>query len=493
MCKHDMTKNSTRLVLAFAIIALVFVQTFGIAPKGSLVHAQSSDAWQFVSETVPDGTCYMPGALFSKSWTLKNVGESIWSLSYTFVFSSGDQMSGPTSQQLTLSSVGKNNDITVSVNLTAPSTYGSYTGYWSVKDQNGNIVKSVNNKPTMWVSIKVAADCSAIVPATQALIPQNGVLLNNTALPALKDGEYRMIDSGHIQFGYGGITYDATPSPDNVYAVPGQAGTIEFYTVQKCAWSPTLWDWTRQVCSDVNMYFRDLGLPPAWTIDATAERQFYSFLNAVVPFGAFGVVEAGALRGVNGWQWKEIGDAGSMNSTSISTALKGMARTGLLIVPAYLIMAGRVFVPVRDFTPTAVAAPVAPLTLTNVRDFANYLKTAIVTGTGEEAILHLDVTIKTQLPSGTVITFTILSLGNTCTMDGGFSLWWPGMNTQDAQFYHSISRQGGPCKVKDIFMIAKELLRQLVEMSKRYPNAREILLAIKDIEELILALAASLI
>lgn len=491
MKTRNLVKYGTRLVLAAMIIAVIF-QAFGIAPKGNPVHAQSTDAWQFVSETVPDGTCYMPGALFSKSWTLKNVGESIWGLSYTFVFSSGDQMSGPTSQQLTLSSVGKNNDITVSVNLTAPSTYGSYTGYWSVKDQNGSIVKSVNNKPTMWVSIKVAADCSAIAVATQQ-IQQNGVTLTNTALPPLKDGEFRQIDAGHVQFGYGGVTYDATPSPDNVYAVPGQAGTIEFYTVQKCAWSPTLWDWTRQVCSDVNMYFRDLGLPPAWTIDATAERQFYSFLNAVVPFGAFGVVEAGALRGVNNWQWKEIGDAGSMNSTSISTALKGMARTGLLIVPAYLIMAGRVFVPVRDFTPTAVAAPVAPLTFTNVRDFANYLNTAIVSGSGEEAVLNLDVTIKSTLPSGTVITFTILSLGNTCTMDGGFSLWWPGMNTQDAQFYHSISRQGGTCKVKDIFTIVKELYRQLVEMSKRYPSANEIYAVLKDLEDLLLALAASLI
>jgi hypothetical protein len=357
-------EKGARLALyAMLIVALLF-QSVVVAPMLNNAHAQEANTWKFIAETIPDGTCYTPGALFTKSWTVRNIGNVTWTPSYTLAFTSGDQMSAPSSVQLTLSNVGKDNDVTISVNMTAPQNVGTYTSNWSLKDVSGNVIFSNNGKSVLWAQIKVATDCSAIVPATN--VPQNGVTLTSTALPPLKDGEYRQIDSGHIQFAWGGITYDSTPSPDNTFVVPNQGGTIEFYTVQKCVWSPTMWDWTRQTCSDVNMYFRDLGLPPAWSIDATAERQFYSFLNAVVPFGAFGTIQSGVLSGTNGWVWKEVGKAESMSSTSLSVAMKGMARTGLLVVPAYLIMAGRVFVPVRDFTPSAIAVPVAPVTLSSL-------------------------------------------------------------------------------------------------------------------------------
>ena len=50
-----------------------------------------TDRAQFVADvTVPDGTRYDPGATFTKTWRLKNIGTCTWTTSYTLVFDSGD-------------------------------------------------------------------------------------------------------------------------------------------------------------------------------------------------------------------------------------------------------------------------------------------------------------------------------------------------------------------------------------------------------------------
>src|SRR5258706_10212245 len=45
--------------------------------------------------TIPDGTIFAPGAQFTKTWRLQNIGTCTWTSSYTLVFSSGDSISGP--------------------------------------------------------------------------------------------------------------------------------------------------------------------------------------------------------------------------------------------------------------------------------------------------------------------------------------------------------------------------------------------------------------
>ena len=89
----------------------------------------------FVSETIPDDTEFASGEAFTKSWTFVNKGTCTWNTNYKLVFTSGDQMDGPDSVNLT-ASVVPDGQVTVSVDMTAPEEPGTYTGYWKVQAED---------------------------------------------------------------------------------------------------------------------------------------------------------------------------------------------------------------------------------------------------------------------------------------------------------------------------------------------------------------------
>jgi hypothetical protein len=86
----------------------------------------------FVSETIPDDTGFTSGEAFTKSWTFKNIGTCTWNTDYKMVFATGDAMSGPASVNL-VSAVAPNAQVTISVDMTAPTDPGTYTGYWKLQ------------------------------------------------------------------------------------------------------------------------------------------------------------------------------------------------------------------------------------------------------------------------------------------------------------------------------------------------------------------------
>jgi hypothetical protein len=86
--------------------------------------------------TIPDGTTLLPGETFTKVWRLKNRGTCTWTPDYMLVFSSGSQMGGTTAIRLP-GYVAPGQTIDISVTLTAPSTNGSYTGYWMLRNSSG--------------------------------------------------------------------------------------------------------------------------------------------------------------------------------------------------------------------------------------------------------------------------------------------------------------------------------------------------------------------
>ena len=83
--------------------------------------------------TIPDGTVIAPGAIFKKTWRLKNTGTCQWS-GYTLVFDSGDAMS-PAVESIGIVSPGQ--EVDVSVSFTAPTTPGSYKSYWRIRNPAG--------------------------------------------------------------------------------------------------------------------------------------------------------------------------------------------------------------------------------------------------------------------------------------------------------------------------------------------------------------------
>jgi len=96
-----------------------------------------------------------PGQTFTKTWELRNVGTCPWTTSYQLVYFSGEQMGAATTYAFSENvPVGKT--ARFSVPMTAPSTAGSYRGYWMFKNANGDRFGwgPQGNRP-WWVDIDV--------------------------------------------------------------------------------------------------------------------------------------------------------------------------------------------------------------------------------------------------------------------------------------------------------------------------------------------------
>jgi hypothetical protein len=102
----------------------------------------------FVNETIPDNTVFSPGETFTKTWTLENEGQCTWTTNYNLVFVSGNSMSGDTVIPLA-KNVPPGGRIVLSVDLKAPSAYGTYIGNWGIETDDGDVFAN------FWVQIKV--------------------------------------------------------------------------------------------------------------------------------------------------------------------------------------------------------------------------------------------------------------------------------------------------------------------------------------------------
>lgn len=140
------------------------------APITPTVPPSACDKVQFVADVnIPDGTVMQPGAQFTKTWRLKNVGTCAWTTSYQLVFFSGEKMNGPSSAAFP-KSVAVGETVDISVNLTAPSAAGSYRGYWMFKNASGALfgLGAQGNKP-WWVDIKVSG--ATVTPGGPTITP----------------------------------------------------------------------------------------------------------------------------------------------------------------------------------------------------------------------------------------------------------------------------------------------------------------------------------
>lgn len=115
----------------------------------------------FVADlTVPDDTPLAPGAVFTKTWRLQNLGSCIWDPDYSLVFAGGEQMSAAASRPLTIT-VAPGEFADISVSLAAPDSPGEYRGEWKLADPEGALfgIGPGSDRP-FWVQIVVleAAD-----------------------------------------------------------------------------------------------------------------------------------------------------------------------------------------------------------------------------------------------------------------------------------------------------------------------------------------------
>lgn len=135
----------------------------------STVPPSTCDKAQFIADvTVPDGTVFAPGAAFTKTWRLKNIGACTWTTAYQLVFYSGEQMGGP--DALTFpTSVAPGQTVDLTISLTAPNNAGTYRGNWMFKNAGGALfgIGSYSNKP-WWVEIVVSGTGATNTPTPTA-------------------------------------------------------------------------------------------------------------------------------------------------------------------------------------------------------------------------------------------------------------------------------------------------------------------------------------
>jgi uncharacterized protein YkwD len=136
--------------------------------------------------TIPDDTQMKAGEKFTKTWEFQNTGECPWK-DYTLAFDSGDQMNAPLFAPVP--DTAPNDRVQVSVELTAPSIDGVYTGYFTLNDSSDTSL-AIGIEKTFWVKIIVG---NGLPQATNTpYIPGGG---NNNCDYSFNDGYVQQVIS----------------------------------------------------------------------------------------------------------------------------------------------------------------------------------------------------------------------------------------------------------------------------------------------------------
>ena len=129
--------------------------------------------------TVPDNAPMSKGQKFTKTWRFMNNGTCKWS-GYTIAFVAGDRMESSDSAPVPDTEPGKTVD--VSVELTAPSVDGSYTGFYELRKSNGEALP-IGIENTFWVKILIGNAAPAPV-STIPFTPISGTPVVKVTGPA---------------------------------------------------------------------------------------------------------------------------------------------------------------------------------------------------------------------------------------------------------------------------------------------------------------------
>lgn len=130
-----------------------FTATGTTAPAGTT----TGDKAEFVADmTIADGTEIPPGASFTKTWRLKNVGTTTWLAShYELVHISDDLIEGPDAVRFP-KNVAPGESVDLSVELKAPTTAGTHVSYWKLKNDRSQFFGiGPNGQDSFYVQIKV--------------------------------------------------------------------------------------------------------------------------------------------------------------------------------------------------------------------------------------------------------------------------------------------------------------------------------------------------
>ncbi|MBN2503590.1 MAG: hypothetical protein JXB38_22635 [Anaerolineales bacterium] len=138
-------------------------------PEFDTASGEPCDLAGFVADvTIPDGTEVQSGAVFTKTWRVRNDGTCVWNSGYSLVFVEGFQMDGPESQRLTSSTIPPGGSVDLSLDLVAPDETGIYLGGWMLENGDGERF-GLQYGEAFYVEIKVVpgpTPTDTVVPVT---------------------------------------------------------------------------------------------------------------------------------------------------------------------------------------------------------------------------------------------------------------------------------------------------------------------------------------
>ena len=139
---YAMTQNAPTVTPVPATVTAVPATNTSVPTNTPLPTATAvsyCDWVTFVKDvTIPDGTKFLAGETFTKTWRLQNRGTCTWTPDYMLVFSGGDAMGSTTAVRLP-GNVYPGQTVDVSVTLSAPVKRGQYVGYWMLRNPAGTL------------------------------------------------------------------------------------------------------------------------------------------------------------------------------------------------------------------------------------------------------------------------------------------------------------------------------------------------------------------
>lgn len=132
------------------------------------VPPSSCEGLVFVADvTIPDNTTIDPGEEFTKTWKVRNSGTCVWEEDFELNFTGGEAMGG---SSVTLgSAVQPGNEVDISVDLTGPTTAGTYRGNWRMTNAGGT---SFGDEIFVLIVVGTAAETAAPTATTVSTATQ---------------------------------------------------------------------------------------------------------------------------------------------------------------------------------------------------------------------------------------------------------------------------------------------------------------------------------
>lgn len=112
----------------------------GLVP--TLPAASPDNATWIEDVTVPDDTLFAKNAKFVKTWKVENSGTTTWNSGYKLIYIDGTYMTENTVISI-VNNVAPKVQVELSVPMQAPATDGTYTSFWRMMNDKGQLFGDV--------------------------------------------------------------------------------------------------------------------------------------------------------------------------------------------------------------------------------------------------------------------------------------------------------------------------------------------------------------